>query len=443
MLRGFSPAGDLRLLQESRLTDAGIRVAPEKSHKTQIANLAYAFFFLIIFLAVRFLTAILLLVKFSRMLPVAHRVFGLRNRVLSLEPFFPENAGYHYRTQKWADVLSKNGFETRVKYVFGRETFERLLKQAKVKSFQSIFLLRRIWQCLAALSSNCVIVRRELLLFNDYGNLFMDKLLLALHPNVILDFDDDVSAAKREPREITPFGRLMFENGAKFAASLRLYRRFIAGSSYLSDLLVNENSKLVSTDTIIVPTCVDYERYAAKIYDAESEFVNFGWVGSAGNHYLLEIIKPVLSQVARKHKIRFILITNAGYEMNADFDVVHVPWSLETEIESLYRLDVGLMPLYDNAEERGKCGFKLIQYMGLGIVSIASAVTVNTEIIDDGESGFLVHDEADWLWVIERVLARRAEFPQIGAAARAKIQRQFSFQSNKQKYLDFIRASVA
>jgi glycosyltransferase involved in cell wall biosynthesis len=431
------------LLQESRLADAGTRAARPKLHRRQIENLVYALCFLPIFFAIRFVTVILLLVKFSRMLPTAHRLLRLRNRVLYLEAFFPENAGYHYRTQKWVDVLNENGFEARVKYVVGGETFERLLKQAKVKSFQSIFLLRRIWQCLAALSFNCVIVRRELLLYNDYGDLFLDKFLLALHPNVVMDFDDDVSAAKREPREITQYGRLMSENGAKFAASLRLYRRFIAGSSYLRDLLARENSKLASTDTITIPTCVDYERYAPKIYDTESEYVNFGWVGSAGNHYLLEIIKPVLSQVARKHKIRFILITSNGYELDADFETVHVPWSLETEIESLHRIDIGLMPLYDNPEERGKCGFKLIQCMGLGIVSIASAVTVNTEIVDDGENGFLVHRESDWLRVIEELLARRSEFHLIGAAARRKIEGEFSFQANTQKYLDFVRASIA
>ena len=431
------------MLPESSLTDAGIRVAPAKSHRTQIENLAYALCFLPLFFGIRFITVTLQVVRFRRILSAVHRTAGVRNRVLYLEAFFPENAGYHYRTQKWVDLLNEGGFEARIRYVFERETFERLLSKPKVKSFQSIFLLRRMWQCLAALGFNCVIVRRELLVFNDYGDLFLDKLLLALHPNVILDFDDDLAAAKREPREITPFGRLMFENPQKFADSLRLYSRFIVGSRYLRGLLTAQSGKLSDAEMITIPTCVDYEKHAAKDYDGESECINFGWVGSAANQYLLEIVKPVLSQVARKRKIRFILITSDGYEPNVDFEVIKVPWRLETEIESLYRIDVGLMPLYDGPEERGKCGFKLIQYMGLGIVSIASAVTVNTEIVDDGQSGFLVHRETDWLRVIEEALARRSEFAQIGAAARKKIQGQFSFQANKQQYLDFIRASVA
>jgi glycosyltransferase involved in cell wall biosynthesis len=420
-----------------------MRVAHAKSRRRQIENLVYALCFLPIFFAIRFVTMILRLVRFSRMLPTAHRLLGLRKRVLYLEAFFPENAGYHYRTQKWVDVLNENGFEAQVRYVFGREMFEQLLNDQRVTHFQTVYLFHRIWHCLTAIGFNCVIVRRELLLFNDYGNLFLDKLLLAVHPNVVLDFDDDLGAAKREPRDITPFGRLMFENSEKFADSLRLYSRFIVGSSYLKDLLTERNSNIADEEIIRIPTCVDYEEHGPKVYDESSEYMNFGWIGSAANHYLLDIVTPVLSQIAKRHKTRFVLITNDGYEPKTDLEVVHIPWSLETEIQSLSRIDIGLMPLYDNPEERGKCGFKLIQYMGLGIVSIASAVTVNTEIIEDGENGFLVHHEADWLRVIEGVLACRPEFPRIGAAARRKIQGEYSFEANTQEYLDFIKASVA
>jgi glycosyltransferase involved in cell wall biosynthesis len=264
-----------------------------------------------------------------------------------------------------------------------------------------------------------------------------------MHPNLVLDFDDDLAAAKREPREISSFGRLLIENPTKFADSLRLYPRFVAGSTYLKGRVLGENAKTADEDIIIIPTCVDYANHPPKVYDLHADTVSFGWIGSAANHYLLDMIMPVLSMVAKKRKIRFVVITSDGYSQNADFEVKHVPWSLDTEIESLYRVDVGLMPLYDNPEERGKCGFKLIQYMGLGIVSIASAVTINTEIIENGENGFLVYDEGDWLRVIEEVLARRSEFSRIGAAARATIEDRFSFAANRKTYLDFIKAGLA
>ena len=430
------------MLQESRLAAAGIGVARETPRARQIQNLLYALWFVPIVFAVKLATAIVKLTRFGRALRVIHRLFGLRDRVLYLEAFFPENAGFHYRTQKWIEILNANGFDARVRYVFDKVTYERLINEHRGTEFQSIYLLRRLWHCLIGLGFNCVIVRRELLLFNDYGDLFLDKFLTAAHPNVVLDFDDDLSAAKREPREITSFGRLMFESSAKFAGSLRLYPRFIAGSSYLKERLLVAKSNIVDKNVLIVPTCVDYDKHTAKVYDQHSEYINLGWIGSAANHYLLDIVMPVLNRVARQHKIRFVVITSEGYEAKADFEVVHVPWDLEREIDHLQMIDIGLMPLYDNAEEKGKCGFKLIQYMGLGIVSIASAVTINNEIVEDRQDGFLVHRESDWQDVIEEVLARRAEFPKIGEAARRKIQNHFSFEANRQRYLDFVSDAV-
>ena len=143
--------------------------------------------------------------------------------------------------------MNDNVFPARAKYVFERRRFDGLFKEEKVMRFQAIYLIQRIWHCFVALTYNCVVVRRELLLFNDYGNLFLDRFLLVAHPSVILDFDDDLSAAKREPRARTAFGRLMFESPAKFSESLTLYSRFIAGSTYLRLMVWQEPE--ASTET--------------------------------------------------------------------------------------------------------------------------------------------------------------------------------------------------
>lgn len=427
-------------MEESRTPGLGIALTSLPVRRSRkVGDFLYALYFLPILCIIKSLAAMFLLVRFNKLVTVAHRLFGVSGRVLYLDPFFPDNAGFRYRTEKWMERLSKNGLTARAGYVFDQRRFESLLSAGKIRQFHRTFLFRRIRQCIASLRYNCVIVRRELLLFNDYGDLFLDRFLLGIHPNVVLDFDDDISAAKQEPRTITKFGRVMFENGVKFGDSLKLYRRFIVGSTYLSHLLTEMNPSVSETDKVTIPTCVDYENHPGKVY-GEGEYVHFGWIGSAANHYLLDIIIPVLSKVAQRHRIKFVVITGDDYVPRGDFDIVHLPWSLETEIESLRRIDIGLMPLYNNAQERGKCGFKLIQYMGLGIVSIASAVTTNCEIIDDGENGFLVRAEEDWFQVIEEVLARRSEFARIGASARAKIQRQFSFQANTEKYLEFVRA---
>jgi len=409
----------------------------------KLSDLSFLACFLAIFLTVRALTLLLSSVRFKSFIKLFRRRVGGSARAVYLEVFSPDNAGYQYRARKWAGILGQHGIAASVKYVFERKEFEVLLAEERIGFFFTIFLLVRIWQCLLTVTCDCVIVRRELLQYNDYGDLFLEKLLLSLHPNVILDFDDDIGADKKEGRSLTIYGRLMREHPAKFSQSLKLYPRFIVGSPYLRQLVQRRRGGVADGDIVVIPTCVDYERYPAKSYRAPREFVTFGWVGSTGNQYLLRIVLPALNAAARRHKIRMVVISGKEYQADADFEIVNVRWGYEKEIENLRLIDIGLMPLYDAELERGKCGFKLIQYMGLGIVSIASAVTINNEIVDDGVNGFLVRHESDWPTVVEKALAASARFAEIGAAARRKIYDNYSFAGNTQKYLDFIRAGLA
>jgi hypothetical protein len=127
------------------------------------------------------------------------------------EPFFPENAGYHWRAAQWEKILAEKGFYTRIKYVSRKKEFDSFFRSYSALFFLK-YILKRFWHCFAALRYHTVIVRREITLYNDYGNLFMEKFLLTIHPNVILDFDDDIAASKGEPRKVTSwFGRLMLK----------------------------------------------------------------------------------------------------------------------------------------------------------------------------------------------------------------------------------------
>jgi len=428
------------LLEANTQADATLGLGRSRTRLSRKDNVLYVVYFLPIFFLIRLVTVLLVVTRFNRLVATAHRMLEIKDRVLYLEVFFPENAGFHYRVQKWIEVLAERGFTADAMYVFERERQEALLRDQRMVLFHTVFLLRRLGHCIAAMGYNCIIVRRELLLYNDYGDLFLERFLLAVHPNVILDFDDDISAAKREPRNPTFYGRFMRESPSKFGDTMKLYRRFIAGSNFLKSFVLEANPGVRPEDVVVIPTCVDYEKHALKMQTDDSECVNFGWIGSNATIGYLDIVIPALSEIAKRRKIRLIVVSGQDCKADVDFEIVNIPWSLKNEIEDLTRIDIGLMPLYDTAAEKGKCGFKLIQYMGLGIVSIASDVTVNSDIIDDKQNGFLVRSECDWVNVIEEALARVEEFPAIGLAARKKIRDHFSFEANKEKYFSFIEA---
>jgi glycosyltransferase involved in cell wall biosynthesis len=97
------------------------------------------------------------------------------------------------------------------------------------------------------------------------------------------------------------------------------------------------------------------------------------------------------------------VVGGEGFEAQG-VEVEHRPWHSATEVEDISDLDVGIMPLPDAEWERGKCGCKALQYMALGIPTVASPVGVNTEIISDGQNGLLASTESQWEEALERLL---------------------------------------
>src|SRR5690606_16168978 len=162
----------------------------------------------------------------------------------------------------------------------------------------------------------------------------------------------------------------------------------------------------------VIPTCVDYDKYPPKVYPNQIEQIVFGWIGGDHNYPQLQRIIPVLNNLKNTFNFKLIVIGGTRFKSRAEFEVEFIPWSLETEVENLYKIDIGLMPLEENKVTKGKGGFKLIQYMGLGIVSVASGVTINKEIITDEEDSFLVFED-NWETVLNKVLKQEEYYSNI------------------------------
>lgn len=111
-----------------------------------------------------------------------------------------------------------------------------------------------------------------------------------------------------------------------------------------------------------------------------------------------------------KSKVR--IISNALPDTKILDDVEFVRWSPENELSQLRDISIGIMPLPDDGYTRGKCGFKLLQYMSCKVVPIASAIGFNREVITHGVDGFLVENENQWaeyakLLIIDEKLRHR------------------------------------
>jgi glycosyltransferase involved in cell wall biosynthesis len=246
--------------------------------------------------------------------------------------------------------------------------------------------------------------------------------------------------AARGRRAIFDFDDAIFErrsNRRKFPALIALADRVIAGNPYLA-------ARSGAPDkTTIIPTAVDAERYAyQKPRETRGKDVVVGWTGLDINYRQLIHALPGLRRALERTGARFLAISNKPPPPElAALRPEYVQWRPESEVEDLARIDVGLMPLPDGPIERGKCAYKLIQYMALGRPGVASPVGANRDVVTEGVDGFLPADESAW----ERAIVSLVEDPslrrEMGERARARVEAAYSVRAVIPLYKEAIFAA--
>jgi glycosyltransferase involved in cell wall biosynthesis len=196
----------------------------------------------------------------------------------------------------------------------------------------------------------------------------------------------------------------------------------IAGNDYLAAYARESGA----TNIQFVPTVVDLDRY--KVSNRKpNDIFTIGWIGTPWTARYLPAIAPALNEACREGRARVLLIGSG--EIKLDGVPVEVrSWSESTEIENIQSIDVGIMPLPDEPYERGKCGYKLLQYMACGRPVIASPVGVNRQIVDDGVSGLFASTLTDWTDAIAKLRQNHELRRSMGAAARLKVEGTYSLQ---------------
>lgn len=226
--------------------------------------------------------------------------------------------------------------------------------------------------------------------------------------------------------------------GKKIARVMRGARLVTVGNAYLADYARHAGAKRVE----ILPTVIDLERYSRPLgNEISSKAFTIGWIGTPATVKYLHAKAHVLRKVCAGGRGRVLLI-GSGLVNFTGLSVELLQWDETTEVDHLKKFDVGIMPLPDEPWERGKCGFKLIQYMACGMPVVASPVGVNSEIIDHGVNGFLADTPDDW----ERALCSLRDDPglreRMGMAGRMKVEERYSLQLTGPRLAKLIKSAA-
>jgi glycosyltransferase involved in cell wall biosynthesis len=184
--------------------------------------------------------------------------------------------------------------------------------------------------------------------------------------------------------------------------------------------------------TSVIPTVVDTSKYVPGAPRPEGHDFVVGWMGTASNFpYLREVMPSVLRALEQVPRARLRVVSNGLLPEYASHPLVEQwRWSEEKELMALQSFDVGLMPLPDTAQTRGKCGFKMLQYMACGVPVVASAVGANPGLFAGSGAGALVPAGGDWTAaVLELARASPETRRALGAAGRAHVDTHFSVAS--------------
>lgn len=283
------------------------------------------------------------------------------------------------------------------------------------------------WMCvLTAFRYDAIFIQKALFSFP------VPRLLRRYRHKIFFDFDDAIFTL--ENPDASWIHRLRARRRASgLPAMLQCAHRAIVENAYTAEFAARF---CPGVSQITGP--VDTARYVPTEKVSKKK-IALGWIGSPTTTRYLDLIRVPLTALARRYPHLELHLIGAG-----DFDIDAVPvtrmdWTLETEVGLMQTFDIGLMPLPDDPFTRGKGGYKLLQYMAVGLPVVASPVEINREIVAHGETGFWAETDAEWIAFLGQLIENESLRNRMGTAGRARVVAHYALEKSGEQLLGLLK----
>jgi glycosyltransferase involved in cell wall biosynthesis len=286
-----------------------------------------------------------------------------------------------------------------------------------------VLLLIRLWQVLfLAPRYDAVWICREMA---PLGPPVFEKLLVWRCKRVILDMDDALHIADKESSRLLP--RLLRDRG-KFGRMAARYTTVVCGNAYLAEFYGQHSAQVE-----IIPTVVDAGRYM-RVFPVRAETIRIGWIGTPLNRHHLDSLYPAFFALAQERRFELVVV-GLNEPLNWELPGIrHIKWNLADEFDYFAHFDIGIMPLKDSRFARGKCAFKLVQYMAAGLPVVASPVGANCDVVEHGRNGYLAETQEDWHSVLRTLIDDPELRRRMGRQGRTLVREEYSVDAGWERY---------
>ena len=346
--------------------------------------------------------------------------------ILVFSKYGRRGASSRVRTLQYIPYIEELGWHVTCQPLLSDRYLRSKYSTSRISSILSATLLavgyvRRLVKLASALRYDVIWIEKELY---PYFPATFERLLSIIGAKVVVDYDDAIFHLYDQHRSRI----VRYLLGRKIDVVMRSATCVMVGNQYLKEHAFYAGA----VDVQIIPTVVDLESWVPRVKSTELSPVVIGWIGTPlTSRYLLDII-PSIKRVLDGGGVKFVCV--GGSKRVSDYlDVEIREWSEETEVSDIQSFDIGVMPVPDGPWERGKCGYKIIQYMACGVPAVASPVGVNVDIVEDGVCGFLAENIIEWdRRLLELVNSSRLR-KEMGSAGRERVEHSYSVQAQLAK----------
>lgn len=313
-------------------------------------------------------------------------------KILILTKYTRKGPSSRVRFLNYRPYLEKDGYYFKERPFFDDDYIINIYDNKRLNVFKLLYYyIRRIYALITQLKYDLIWLEGECFPWLPF---FIEKLFL--WKGVVVDYDDAIF--HKYDHSSSLLVRTVLSQ--KIPLLMKNASHVIVANKYLAKKALGSRENNIH----LIPTTVDLNKYKnfSKKTNNEKRVI-IGWIGNTNTIKYLENISNTI--ISLRSKVEFDLyIVGAKSKILQECGAKFFEWTEKDEIDLISMFDIGIMPLNDSPWEKGKSGYKLIQYMACQKPVVASPIGANIDIVSHQKDGFLAQTPDEWIFYLEMLI---------------------------------------